>query len=47
MSTIRRQDQEKKAALSKIQQENRNDYCADCSEQRKLLVQLASVKFIT
>ncbi|KAM7447571.1 ArfGAP with dual PH [Porites harrisoni] len=33
MSTIRRQDQEKKAALSKIQQENRNDYCADCSEQ--------------
>ena len=47
MSTIRRQDQERKAALSKIQQENTNDYCADCSEQRKLFVQLPGVKFIT
>ena len=46
MSTIRRQDQERKAALSKIQQENGNDYCADCSEQRKLVDQLAGVKFI-
>ena len=38
MSIIRKHAEESKAALLRIRKENGNDFCADCSEQRKLHV---------
>ena len=35
MSSFRKHTEETKAALLKIQKENGNECCADCSEQRK------------